>query len=170
MNLQQYTPLAIKTCKPLSYDLHMMHMIAGIAGETFEYEELVSDAYIINDDESVKKEMGDICWYLAGLCFQPIGDDNMFIQVIHPQLQEGEGINTDIGNIIETIKKHVIYEKDLPLDQLESLINKGFSYIKNECETFNFDFQEVLDININKLKTRYPDAYSNESAINRVDQ
>ena len=80
------------------------------------------------------------------------------------------GVSGEAGELIDAIKKYVIYRK--PLDRenvIEELGDLEF-YMEGLRQSLNIDRQETLDANIAKLGVRYKHGYSDSAAQERADK
>lgn len=71
MNLEQYSPLAIRTLNDLeSSEANLAHMALGITGEAGEVADIIKKHYAYGkslDTLHLVEEVGDIMFYLNGL-------------------------------------------------------------------------------------------------------
>ena len=65
------------------------------------------------------------------------------------------------------VKKWVFHEKDLDKDHLKKEIGYVMWYLDMLCESFGFDLDEILQMNVDKLKARYPEGFDPEKANHR---
>ena len=77
------------------------------------------------------------------------------------------GMVTEVAEAVDAYKKAWAYGRDLDLTNVKEEIGDLLFYVVNFARFNNFDLEEVMKTNIEKLKVRYPEAYSNEKAINR---
>lgn len=81
------------------------------------------------------------------------------------------GISTEAGEILDAFKKHLIYGADLDLVNIGEEISDVTWYLaimtRYLQKTNDVSFEDLLDVNINKLKARYPDKFTEEDALNR---
>jgi NTP pyrophosphatase (non-canonical NTP hydrolase) len=77
------------------------------------------------------------------------------------------GISTEANEILDAVKKSLFYGKDFDLVNLREEIGDCFWYLAILAHEADMSFEEIMEININKLKKRYPDKYTDEAAINR---
>lgn len=77
------------------------------------------------------------------------------------------GICTESGEFLDMLKKHVNYGK--PFDKVNAVEEIGdiLWYIAIACDELDISLEAVMYMNIEKLKTRYPEKYTDEKAINR---
>jgi NTP pyrophosphatase (non-canonical NTP hydrolase) len=77
------------------------------------------------------------------------------------------GLFTELGELVDGFKKDMAY--NVPIDDvnLKEEIGDLMWYIAGLCNVNGFDLDNILEANIAKLKTRYPDKFTEEAAINR---
>jgi len=80
------------------------------------------------------------------------------------------GIAGESGEIVDAVKKHVIYNKPLDVANMREEIGDIMWYIALACRTLDFDLGEILDENIEKLQKRYPEKYTDVHASLRLDK
>ena len=80
------------------------------------------------------------------------------------------GISGEAGELLDMIKKAVIYRKGYDRENLiEELGDIGF-YIEGLRQAFNVTKEEIVEYNINKLSVRYSKGYSDKQAQQRADK
>lgn len=82
-------------------------------------------------------------------------------------LHVGLGVATEMGELIDTVKKYVFYGKPYDLVNIKEELGDLLWYIAVACDTFHISFEELMEINAAKLKKRYGDRFTEERAINR---
>jgi NTP pyrophosphatase (non-canonical NTP hydrolase) len=85
------------------------------------------------------------------------------LRILHSTM----GISTESGELLDAIKKHVFYGKKLDFINIKEELGDLFWYIAVLCDDLNIDIGGILNKNIEKLKSRYPNRFTEESAINR---
>lgn len=85
------------------------------------------------------------------------------IRVLHAAM----GLSTEANEILDHMKKVVFYGK--PMDRVNLLEEVGdlFWYCAILCDELGVTFEEVMEININKLRARYGDKFSETDALER---
>ena len=83
------------------------------------------------------------------------------------ELHKVIGISTEAGELLDAYKKHFAYGKNLDVVNVGEEIADIMWYISNLCRIKGIDLEEMMERNINKLKARYPDKFSQEKALNR---
>lgn len=100
-----------------------------------------------------------------------IGDDGATIDtnkydLLHATL----GIAGESGELVDAIKKHVIYNKPLDIENVREEVGDIMWYIALLCRTLDFKLGDIFQENIDKLAKRYPEKYSDELAVKRLDK
>jgi len=67
----------------------------------------------------------------------------------------GLGITGEAGDVASCIKKTFAHKNDVK-DGIKENIGDMFWYTAMICNFFNWDLQEILNMNIEKLRKRYP--------------
>lgn len=77
------------------------------------------------------------------------------------------GLSTESGELLDAFKKHIYYGKQLDAVNVGEEIADCMWYISNLCRLMDIDMEKILENNIDKLRVRYPEKFTNEHAINR---
>lgn len=81
------------------------------------------------------------------------------------------GIGGEAGEVEDVIKKHVIYQKPLDVENVKEELGDLLFYVSNLMQSVGLTFEEVLQHNIDKLSVRYASgSYSNAQAQQRADK
>ena len=89
-------------------------------------------------------------------------------QPIDPRLLHAAyGIVTEAGELLDAIKKATFYGKPLDTVNVAEEIGDLMWYIAIACDALATDLGDIMDRNIAKLRTRYPDKFTTEAATNR---
>ena len=98
-------------------------------------------------------------------------DDNMVNRISdksHINLLHGAiGISTESGEILDAFKKHIYYGKELDIVNIKEEIGDVMWYCAIFCRDLNISFEEIMETNINKLKARYGEKFTEDKANNR---
>lgn len=78
-----------------------------------------------------------------------------------------DGTVTESGEMVDALKKHRFYGKELDYVNLKEEAGDLLWYVAILIDELGTTFEEVMDINIDKLKARYPEKFTNERALNR---
>lgn len=77
------------------------------------------------------------------------------------------GLATEGGELLDQMKKVVYYGKELDCTNIKEELGDLMWYMAIMLRELDLDFEDVLEVNINKLKARYGDKFNVESALNR---
>lgn len=169
----------LATLDPKKADL--WHSATGISGEAGEicgvlFNFVDADPMVL-DDIHLTEELGDMEFYLQQLRTN-IGvtrDDvyavaTDFIFSKEPMIMACS-IAISASDVLDQVKKHVVYNKDLDMDALMLALVKleaGITIIRNLS---GIEYETVLDKNIEKLSVRYASlSYSDDAAQARADK
>ncbi len=82
-------------------------------------------------------------------------------------LHAGIGLSTEAGEFLDALKKHIFYGKELDRVNLAEEVGDLFWYIAIIADELGFEFESVMDKNIQKLKARYGEKFSEKKANSR---
>ena len=77
------------------------------------------------------------------------------------------GIATEAGELLDALKKHIFYGKELDTVNLVEEIGDLMWYSAIILDELGVEFEEVMEKNINKLRARYGEKFSETSANTR---
>lgn len=80
------------------------------------------------------------------------------------------GISGEAGELLDAIKKCVIYQKQLDRDNVIEELGDIEFYLEQLRQALAITRGETLDKNMAKLKKRYPEGFSNAAAQARIDK
>jgi hypothetical protein len=153
------------------------HAVYGIVGEVAE---LVADFQDHCLHETVKDELGDVCWYMALLLHHHnLNFDNYATGEDKKMIANSPGANwgedgwvimkmvRHAGAILERIKKRDAYGKEMCWDDISKHFIWLHSCIVRLASNHSIPCTEIMGANIAKLRARFPEKFSEERAINR---
>ena len=79
------------------------------------------------------------------------------------------GICGEGGECIDLVKKSMFQGHELNKDKLKDELGDVMWYLAVAAKGIGVDLAEVAEFNINKLKTRFPNKFTAEDSIARVD-
>lgn len=79
------------------------------------------------------------------------------------------GVAGEAGEVADLVKKHVGHGHALDRDKLAKELGDVLWYVAALAHDIGIDLSTVAALNIEKLRRRYPDGFSTERSINRVD-
>lgn len=102
-------------------------------------------------------------------------DGSVIKQELTPEqanlLHMSVGISGEAGELLDAIKKHVVYQKPLDVENVKEELGDLLFYMSNLMQSVGLTFEEILQHNINKLSVRYSSgSYSNQQAQERADK
>ena len=82
------------------------------------------------------------------------------------------GMSTESGEILDMVKKHIFYGADLDLVNLEEELGDSNFYQSlaihaARMKDYYTSWEQICDKNIEKLRARYGDKFSEDAALNR---
>ena len=77
------------------------------------------------------------------------------------------GMQTEAAEFSDMLKKHIFYGKPLDKVNLKEELGDQLWYIAMALRALDTTFEAVMERNIEKLKARYPDKFTEELAENR---
>lgn len=77
------------------------------------------------------------------------------------------GLSTESGELLDQMKKVIYYGKDLDKTNIKEELGDLMWYMAIMLRELDLDFEEVLEVNIKKLKARYGEKFNSEGALNR---
>lgn len=81
------------------------------------------------------------------------------------------GVSGEAGELLDAIKKHIIYQKPLDIDNVIEELGDIEFYLEGLRQGLNLSREQTLESNISKLKTRYSTLkYRDIDAHNRADK
>lgn len=85
-------------------------------------------------------------------------------------LHMGVGVCGEAGELIDAIKKHVVYRKPLDIPNIVEELGDLEFYLEGIRQALGLDRDVILTRNIEKLTLRYGARYSDAAAVKRKDK
>jgi len=81
------------------------------------------------------------------------------------------GVSGEAGELLDAVKKHAIYQKQLDFDNVREEAGDILFYLTGLLNELGLTLNECIEANVEKLSKRYPEKrYTNEAAIARADK
>jgi len=81
------------------------------------------------------------------------------------------GVSGEAGELLDAIKKHAVYQKQLDFDNVREEAGDILFYLTGLLNELGLTLNECIEANVEKLSKRYPEKrYTNEAAIARADK
>lgn len=77
------------------------------------------------------------------------------------------GLSGEVGELNDMLKKWIFHEKQLDTEHLKREIGDIYWYLALICDSFELNLDEIMQINIDKLKARYPKGFDTYRANHR---
>jgi len=77
------------------------------------------------------------------------------------------GLTTESAEVIDLLKKHIFYGKPLNEEKIFEELGDLMWYVALLCDTMGFDLEKVKAKNIDKLRARYPQNFTEKDAVER---
>lgn len=79
------------------------------------------------------------------------------------------GLTGEAGEVADSIKKFIFHGHDMDRDGLIKELGDVCWYLALLCHAIDVPLEEVMTRNIEKLKKRYPEGFSESASINRKE-
>lgn len=142
--------------------VNLAHLALGLVGEAIE---LLSAREMVD----VMKELGDVEFYYAGLCYPEKPTLPRVPQLGTAYNEPQPTVLNQAGAISEYVKKVVMHGKSYDQPQFNELLYQFGLALACVYRNTGIVRDHVLALNINKLSARYKDGYSDAAAAARVD-
>lgn len=158
--------------------IRLLHGAIGLASELSELREM--DQKIELDKINLKEELGDLCWYM-GIMIDELGIDpdsvfqsrpinvapDMEAQKRNHLSEHIDNLTIDIGAMIDLLKKNLIYGKALNIQSVKEKLHSIGCEIEAALNAYEMTSSESRERNIEKLKARYGDKFTEAAALER---
>lgn len=78
------------------------------------------------------------------------------------------GLSGEVGEFNDMIKKWIFHEKELDRDHAVKELGDVLWYVAMICESFGWSMDDIMQMNIDKLKARYPEGFDVDKSANRA--
>ena len=79
------------------------------------------------------------------------------------------GLCGESGEVIDIVKKHLAQGHELDKEKIIKELGDVAWYMAEIATVLDVELEEVLVLNIEKLKKRYPEGFSTEKSVNRAE-
>ena len=101
---------------------------------------------------------------------------SLALRTLNPDLNERDvlingvmGLCGESGEAIDIVKKHLAQGHPLDREKLAKELGDIAWYLAETAFAIGYPLEEILQMNIDKLKARYPEGFSSENSINRQE-
>lgn len=180
MKFSEYQESAFRTMANLGTEnLDMSHMALGIATELGELADIFKKNIAYKKDidwVNASEEVGDVLWYVSNfftILNTSIAEYTENVTIGASKLS-GDRVTDNISAILYCnsisgcIDKELLWGgKSIDKLSLKSMLGRLVRELIEICAINGFDISKIMDNNINKLKIRYPDKFSEYNATHR---
>lgn len=158
MTIKEYQLEASRTCKDLGEN-NFMHMKMGVMTEIGEIVDIFKKNLAYGkpiDVVNLGEEIADVAWYIVNW--------DTFNEMLSSVKETAK--NESLGDILQSLDWiNNYYSVCIDNDYFET--NEQLGLLKSIADYYNLNFYELLDKNIAKLRTRFPEKFTEEAALNR---
>ncbi len=158
--------------------IRLLHGAIGLASELAEIRDMAQKQKI--DEINLKEEMGDLCWYMGIMISElELDPEDIFRSqgtMVYLNDPEGQKIylneyidnmTIDIGDMIDLLKKHLMYGKELNVKGVKQKLLSLSCAIEFALNIFSMTSGEARERNIEKLRARYGEKFTEAAANER---
>lgn len=80
------------------------------------------------------------------------------------------GLCGESGEAIDLVKKHMMHGHDFDKEKFAKELGDIAWYLAEAATAIDTDLETILQMNIEKLKKRYPDGFDSEKSIHRSEE
>ena len=80
------------------------------------------------------------------------------------------GLSGESGECADIVKKHLFQGHELDAEKLANELGDVAWYLAVTAEAIGLDLETVLQMNVDKLRKRYPNGFSAERSIHREEE
>ena len=80
------------------------------------------------------------------------------------------GLSGEIGEFNDMMKKVIFHEADYDEEHAKKELGDICWYVAMMCESFGWTLDDILQMNVDKLKQRYPNGFDVKRANNRSEE
>lgn len=77
------------------------------------------------------------------------------------------GITGEAGEVADLVKKHVYHGHPLSENKLRLELGDVLWYVATMADSLGCTLSHIMELNVDKLRTRFPDGFSAEASMNR---
>lgn len=86
----------------------------------------------------------------------------------YPRILNGAlGLTGESGEVADIIKKHIFQGHELDKEHIVKELGDIAWYIAISADAMGYDLETVLQMNVDKLKKRYPEGFDAELSVHR---
>lgn len=149
----------------IEYENGLTNYAMGLIGECAEVLSAT------NDREAILKEIGDVAHYAFGL-LTFLGETYESLANYTVEGSKENIINKIVilsGEISEQVKKFIFHRHELNSSKVKLALKMLIRNLVVLAEIYDSSLEQICEMNIEKLKMRYPESFNVEDSKKRVD-
>lgn len=79
------------------------------------------------------------------------------------------GLNGEAGEAIDILKKHLFQGHELDCEHLAKELGDVAWYLAVTADALGYTLEEILTMNVEKLRARYPDGFDSDKSLHRKE-
>jgi NTP pyrophosphatase (non-canonical NTP hydrolase) len=79
------------------------------------------------------------------------------------------GLAGESGEFLDIVKKWLFHEKPIDEEHMKKELGDVFWYAALICDAMGWSMDEIMQMNIDKLKARYPEGFDTEKSNHRKE-
>ena len=79
------------------------------------------------------------------------------------------GLSGEVGELNDMIKKWIFHKSDMDITHAKKELGDILWYVACMAESFGWSLDEIMKMNIDKLKARYPEGFDAEHSLHRKE-
>lgn len=127
---------------------------------------MVISVNIVNQGKRKRMDFNEYLKESARTMAPVIHPDNVKTETLHGII----GVASEAGELLDAVKKSLFYGQPLDLENIREESGDILWYLAAVLRSEGWNFEEIMQENIDKLKLRYPEQFSQEAAYERADK
>lgn len=79
------------------------------------------------------------------------------------------GLSGEVGELNDLIKKWIFHEREVDMEHLKKECGDILWYVAMLCQSLHWDMDDIMKMNIDKLRARYPEGFDTVKANHREE-
>lgn len=184
MKIEEYADAALRTdaenydqfTSRLISEARAAHAVLGLSSELiefkdalFKYKNPLLGLHSPNLRKEAIKELGDLCWFTNLLCHH-FSLDIVELHAAGVNSVQSE-MDVSVEYLTSAVKARIFYDRPYKMDDVVFHLGRLVgALVRNSERYFDISFEDVLQVNIDKLKAHYPQKFCEKAANNRADE
>ena len=84
-------------------------------------------------------------------------------------LNSALGLCGESGEVADLVKKHRFQGHDIDVEHIAKELGDVTWYLAVGAYSIGYDLEKILQMNVDKLKARYPDGFSTDRSLHRAE-